>query len=165
MPSKHLILSHPFSFCLQSFPTSWSFPMSWLFVSGGQSFGQRASCVSVKQCPFFQATSSPKAHDLHKPSQAFFLLSNLDSVSWEIPDKKSWFLRMGRELWHFCQCRSNYLLLTYLLTNSTKLLRIFTFSRSGQTFQTSHWQRPEARIHGLSCQSWICSRCRGLNSP
>ena len=26
----------PFSFCLQSFPASRSFPMSWLFVSGGQ---------------------------------------------------------------------------------------------------------------------------------
>ena len=27
-----------FSFCLQSFPASRSFPMSWLFTSGGQSF-------------------------------------------------------------------------------------------------------------------------------
>ena len=32
-----------FSFCLQSFPASGSFPMSWLFVSGGQSFGASAS--------------------------------------------------------------------------------------------------------------------------
>ena len=38
MPSNHLILCHPcFSFCLQSFPASGSFPMSQLFVSGGQS--------------------------------------------------------------------------------------------------------------------------------
>ena len=29
----------PFSSCLQSFPASRSFPMSWLFVSGGQSIG------------------------------------------------------------------------------------------------------------------------------
>ena len=27
----------PFSFCLQSFPASGSFPVSWLFTSGGQS--------------------------------------------------------------------------------------------------------------------------------
>ena len=27
----------PFSFCIQSFPASGSFPMSWLFTSGGQS--------------------------------------------------------------------------------------------------------------------------------
>ena len=32
-----------FSFCLQSFPASGSFPMSWLFASGGQSTGASAS--------------------------------------------------------------------------------------------------------------------------
>ena len=33
----------PFSSCPQSFPTSGSFPMSWLFLSGGQSIGVSAS--------------------------------------------------------------------------------------------------------------------------
>ena len=33
----------PFSSCLQSFPASGSFPMSWLFAWGGQSFGVSAS--------------------------------------------------------------------------------------------------------------------------
>ena len=33
----------PFSFCLQSCPASGSFPMSWLFASGSQSFGASAS--------------------------------------------------------------------------------------------------------------------------
>ena len=33
----------PFSFCLQSFPASGSFPMSGLFASGGQSIGASAS--------------------------------------------------------------------------------------------------------------------------
>ena len=33
----------PFSSCLQSFPESGSFPMSWLFVSGGQNIGASAS--------------------------------------------------------------------------------------------------------------------------
>ena len=67
MPSNHLILcypllllslfpyttlfrSHPsisssvipFSCCLQLFPASGSFPMSWLFTSGGQSVGASA---------------------------------------------------------------------------------------------------------------------------
>ena len=32
-----------FSFCLQSFPESGSFPMSWVFASGGQSIGAPAS--------------------------------------------------------------------------------------------------------------------------
>ena len=33
----------PFSSCLQSLPASGSFPVSWLFTSGGQSFGVSAS--------------------------------------------------------------------------------------------------------------------------
>ena len=33
----------PFSSCLQSFPASGSFPMSWFFTSGGQSIGVSAS--------------------------------------------------------------------------------------------------------------------------
>ena len=37
MPSNHLVLCCPSS-CPQSFPASGSFPMSWLFVSGGQSY-------------------------------------------------------------------------------------------------------------------------------
>ena len=32
----------PFSSCLQSFPASGSFPVSWLFTSGGQSIGTSA---------------------------------------------------------------------------------------------------------------------------
>ena len=43
MPSNNLILCHPFSFCLQSFSTSGSFPMSWFFSLGGQSIGASAS--------------------------------------------------------------------------------------------------------------------------
>ena len=35
-----------FSFCLQSFPASGSFPMRWLFASGGQNIGASAP-VSV----------------------------------------------------------------------------------------------------------------------
>ena len=44
MPSNHLILCCPlFSSCLRSFVTSRSFPVSWLFSSGGQSIGASAS--------------------------------------------------------------------------------------------------------------------------
>ena len=42
MPSNHLILCCPLSFCLQSFSPSGSFLMSQLFTSGGQSFGASA---------------------------------------------------------------------------------------------------------------------------
>ena len=43
MPSNHLILYHPFSSCLQSFPASGSFPMSQFFSSDGRSIGLSAS--------------------------------------------------------------------------------------------------------------------------
>ena len=37
----------PFSFCLQSFPASGSFPISWLFASVGQSIGASALVLPV----------------------------------------------------------------------------------------------------------------------
>ena len=43
VPSNHLILCHPLLICLQFFPESRYFPMSWLFTSGGQSIGVSAS--------------------------------------------------------------------------------------------------------------------------
>ena len=39
MPFNHLLLCHPFSSNLQSFPAPWSFPVSQFFTSGGQSVG------------------------------------------------------------------------------------------------------------------------------
>ena len=53
MPSNHLILCLPFSSCLQSFPASGSFPMSWLFVSGGKSIGALASDFPVSVQSWF----------------------------------------------------------------------------------------------------------------
>ena len=47
MSSHHLILCCPFSSCPQSFPASGSFPMSWLFESGGQSIGASASVLPM----------------------------------------------------------------------------------------------------------------------
>ena len=43
MPSNHLILCHPFSSHLQSFPASGSFQMSKFFALGGQSIRVSAS--------------------------------------------------------------------------------------------------------------------------
>ena len=55
MPFNHLILCCPLSSCLQSFPASGSFLMSWLFASGGQSIGA-SSLASV--LPMNSATTS-----------------------------------------------------------------------------------------------------------
>ena len=43
MPSNHLILCCPLSFCLPSSPASGSFPMSQFFTLGGQCIGASAS--------------------------------------------------------------------------------------------------------------------------
>ena len=43
MPSSHLILWCPLSFCLQSFPASGTFPMSCLFASDDQNTGASVS--------------------------------------------------------------------------------------------------------------------------
>ena len=46
----HLTISSsvtPFSSCPQSFPVSGSFPMSWLFTSGGQSIGTSPSVLPM----------------------------------------------------------------------------------------------------------------------
>ena len=48
MLSNHLILCLPFSFCLQSFPASGSFPINWLIPSGGQSIGASAQHQSFQ---------------------------------------------------------------------------------------------------------------------
>ena len=45
MLSNHLILCHPLLLCLQSFLAWGSFPMSWLFTSGGQSIGASGPSV------------------------------------------------------------------------------------------------------------------------
>ena len=45
MPSNHLILCCPLLLLLQFFPAWESFPMSWLFVSRGQSIGASASAL------------------------------------------------------------------------------------------------------------------------
>ena len=46
-PSNHLILCHPLLLCLQSFPASGSFQMSWLFASGGRSIGASVSVLPM----------------------------------------------------------------------------------------------------------------------
>ena len=56
MPIELVILSNHLTLCwpLQSFPASGSFPMSWLFASGGQSTGVSASAsvlpINIQDC-------------------------------------------------------------------------------------------------------------------
>ena len=53
MPSALSSSAVPFSSCLQSFPASGSFPISWFFTSDGQSIGASASVFPINfQCWF-----------------------------------------------------------------------------------------------------------------
>ena len=52
IPSSHLILCRPFSFCPQSLPASESFPMSQLLAWGGQSTGFSFSIIPSKEGMF-----------------------------------------------------------------------------------------------------------------
>ena len=47
MPSNHLILCHPLLFLPSIFPAAGSFPMSWIFASGGQSIEASASVLPM----------------------------------------------------------------------------------------------------------------------
>ena len=47
MPSNHLVLCHPFSSSLRSFPAPASFPMNWLFASCGQIIGASTSVLPM----------------------------------------------------------------------------------------------------------------------
>ena len=51
--SNHLILCQPPLFSLQSFPTSGSFPISWLFTSGGQSIGASTTILPMNVQSWF----------------------------------------------------------------------------------------------------------------
>ena len=60
MPSNYPILCHPFSSCPQPFPASESFPMSRIFISGGQSIGASASAIRcMGRCKICFLTSRP----------------------------------------------------------------------------------------------------------
>ena len=58
MLSNHLILCHPLLIFPKSFPSSRSFPMSWLLVSDGQGIGVSASVSVLPVNQFSSVTQS-----------------------------------------------------------------------------------------------------------
>ena len=73
----------PFSAYLQSFPASGSFPMCWLFTSGGQSVGVLAS-ASVKQCFVFKIPVFVGRRFLGTLKRIFFFISFLLLFEWKL---------------------------------------------------------------------------------
>ena len=70
----------PFSSCLQSFPESGSFPMSWFCASGGQSIGVSASAsvLPIITLTILYHDTKQKIDDVLPPWFIWFLLIEVD---------------------------------------------------------------------------------------
>ena len=98
MPSNHLILCHPFSSCLQSFPASGSFLVSRLFTSGGQSIGASSSAsvppmniqdwfplgwtglISLKSKGLQESSPTPQFNGINSLALSFLYSPSLTSI-------------------------------------------------------------------------------------
>ena len=71
----------PFSFCLQSFPASGSFPMSWLFASSGQHIGASALAsvlpMNIQSWFSLELTESPRDSQESSPAPQFESICSL----------------------------------------------------------------------------------------
>ena len=106
-----------FSYCLQSFPGSGSFPMSFLFVSGGQSIGISASLSALNIQGWFPlgligwSPCSPKDFRVFSiptvQKHQFFipqtpLWSNSHICTWLLEKPEVWLERSLPEKWYLC---------------------------------------------------------------
>ena len=95
----------PFSFCPQSFPTSGSFSVSWLFTAGGQSIGASASASVLPM-------NIHGWFPLGLTGLITWLSKGLSRVFSSTTNQKHLFFSIQSSLW------SNYYIHTWLLENS-----------------------------------------------
>ena len=132
-PFNHLILCHPFSSHLQSFPASKSFPMSQLFISGGQSIGASAS-------PSVLLMNIPNWFPLGLTDLIFLQSKGLSRVFSNPTVQKHQFFDTHLSLWSnsFLLCgkwafQNSYLRVSILDFN------FLTFSPSFSFFHSKNW--------------------------
>ena len=132
-PFNHLILCHPFSSHLQSFPASESFPMSQLFISGGQSIGASAS-------PSVLLMNIPNWFPLGLTDLIFLQSKGLSRVFSNPTVQKHQFFDTHLSLWSnsFLLCgkwafQNSYLRVSILDFN------FLTFSPSFSFFHSKNW--------------------------
>ena len=108
-PFNHLILCCPLLSCPQSFPASRSFPMSWLFTSGGQCIGASASVLAVNEhCRWIKSRDSGLYQDKPISCSLPWQFSNFlhvkdsitDSLGWKWPSKIPCPNFWWRRQWH-----------------------------------------------------------------
>ena len=95
----------PFSSCLQSFPASGSFPMSWLFTSGGQSSGASASASGLSRV---LSSTTIQKHQFFGAQT--FLWSNSHIHTWplEKPLQAKGFARLSVGLLRLSPCWNSF---------------------------------------------------------
>ena len=91
----------PFSSCPQSFPASRSFPMSWLFTSGGQNIGASASASVLWHVCTHETVTIIKIMNISIIPRSFLVpLGNLFLPPFLIPAPAS----LGTPWSAFCHC-------------------------------------------------------------
>ena len=117
----------PFSFCLRSIPALWSFPMSWLFASAGQSIVASALVLTMNiQCWFHSGLTS----------LIFLLFKGLSRVFSSTKAQKHHFFDTQPSLWsssHICTWlveKPQLLLYGHLLFNTLSRFSIAFLPRS-----------------------------------
>ena len=134
----------PFSACPQSFPVSRSFPMSWLFASGGQSVRALASVLSVNIQGWF-------------PLGLTGLISLLSKVLWRVFSSTT-----VRKHQFFFMVQLSY---PYMTTGKTIALTIRTFVGKVMSLFFNTLYRfviaflPRSKCVLISCNSTLLSKC------
>ena len=75
----------PFSLCLQSFPASGSFPMSWLFASSYKSVGASASVFSMNIQSWFPLGCLVWCPCWRRDSQESYPMWQIKSINFPLP--------------------------------------------------------------------------------
>ena len=91
----------PLSSCLQSFPRSGSFSVSWLFASGGQSIGASASASVLPMNTQDWFSDKPRQHIKNqshhcvdkRPYSQSYSFSSSHIQMWELDPKEGWALK------------------------------------------------------------------------
>ena len=91
VPSKHLILCHPLLLLPSIFPASESFPVSWLFTSGGQilelqhqSFPLRLTVlISLQSKGILKSSLAPQLESINSLALLPFFIIQLSHNYWK----------------------------------------------------------------------------------
>ena len=168
-----LPLPPPFSFCLQSFPSLGSFPVSWLLTSGSQTIGASASATVLPMniqgwFPLFwqvwspcsprdsqEASPAPQFESINSSALSLFW-PNSHICTWRLAKPQLWLY--GPLLARWCLCflirclgycfppRSKCLLISWLKSLSTVIFYILHLPLNLDSSSSLLWNSPKVTI-------------------